>query len=80
MQPMPFKDKVRIALQEMLDDGEFDKMIRYAKGKEKKEILKIKQALINADGIDNIPYLPLIMNIHSELVFQDLFIYMAEMV
>lgn len=77
---MQFKDKVRIALQEMLDDGEFDKMIRYAKWKEKREIARIKSALINADGIDNIPYLPLIMGMHSPLVFQSLFIYMAEMV
>lgn len=74
-----FKNNVRIALQEMLDDGEFDKIIHLAKGKERKEAIKVKKALVNADGIDNIPYLPLVMNIHSPLIFQSLFLYMAEM-
>lgn len=70
-------EQVKQCLKKMLLNGELDDIIRYTKGKERREVIKLKKLLENAEHIENIPYVPLICNIESTLVLQSIIMYLS---
>lgn len=67
------------AIAKMYEDGEFEKIIKHTKGKEKLNVKIIHEALAHHNGdIGDIPMIPLLMGINSVEVLKDAIIYMAQ--
>lgn len=75
------KDLYKKALKSMLVNGEFERLIEYAKTKQEKcriaaDCTMLNDAARNCD-IEDIPFIPLIQNIKSVMVLQDVISMMA---
>lgn len=69
---MNFKE----AIIKMLEDGEFPKIIKNAKGKDKRDAQDFYVLIKDNKNLKNIPYLPLLMSINSPSILKDAIIYM----
>lgn len=69
---MNFKE----AIIKMLEDGEFPKIIKNAKGKDKRDAQDFYDLIKDNKNLKDIPYLPLLMSINSQSILRDAIVYM----
>lgn len=69
---MNFKE----AIIKMLEDGEFPKIIKNAKGKDKRDAQDFYVLIKDNKNLKDIPYLPLLMAINSPSILRDAIVYM----
>ena len=68
--------KFKEALNQMIVDGEFEKIIKNSKGKDKKTAKEFYDLIKNNKDFDNISGITLLMAIHSKSVLKDIITYM----
>lgn len=76
---MDCKTLFKKALVKMVKENRFEDCIKYAKGREKREIKRLYETLKRLDdgcGIENMPIIPLLAGINSTLVFCEVFMLM----
>ena len=64
------------AIIKMLEDGEFPKIIKNAKGKDKRDAQDFYDLIKDNPNLKDIPYLPLLMAVKSSAVLRDAIVYM----
>lgn len=70
--------KFKLALVKMLEEGEFDKMLKYAKHRGDKRDIRNDMAVAKElweAGVNKVSVIPVIMNITSPYTFQTMFFY-----
>lgn len=69
---MKFKDTIKI----MLENGEFEKIIKNSKGKDKKAAKEFYDLIKDNPDLDRVPGITLLMAIHSVSVLRDVICFM----
>lgn len=68
--------RLKDAIKEMIKDGEFEKIIKTSKGKDKKEAKEFYSLIKDNPDLDKIPGITLLLSIYSVSVLREIIAYM----